>query len=57
MNYVIAARYNEKGEQIYEHEKEKLVLDSQIAREIVAGLNMAISDIDETVRSKEEGNI
>lgn len=39
MRYIIAARYNDKGERIFENEKEKLVLDSQMAREIVAGLN------------------
>lgn len=39
MRYVIAARYNDRGEQITEEERKQLVLDSEAAREIVAELN------------------
>lgn len=46
MKYVIAARYNEKGERITEEEKEHLVLDCQTAREIVAQLNSRVTAAD-----------
>lgn len=39
MKYVIAARYDDKGDRIPEGERQRLVLDCQAAREIVAALN------------------
>lgn len=51
MKYVIAARYNERGEQITEEEKKQLVLDCQTARDIVADLNSRITSARNTSKA------
>ena len=53
MKYVIAARYNERGEQITEEEKEQLVLDCQTARDIVADLNSRITSAKSNLKTDE----